>query len=305
MNRDSINWKGYIPAITTPFHSNGDIDWKGFEDLLNWLMDEGMHGIIVNGTTGEWFSQSVEEQGEIFQFAARIIDGKIPLLGGCTAFTADQSIEIAKLAGEAHLDGILIAPPPYIAPNDDELVSFYEHISNHVQLPICVYNWPRGTNVDMQKDLVKRLAQIDKVVAIKNSTINLQNFVSTFFEVKDDIRYFGFPMNELGVTLIKEHGGDGTMGSGAVLGSVHPNFYNAIWEGEYELALQYGRKDQFLFQSWYNPDFSPKYGSQQAIAKSALNLKGLPGGYPRLPLLPLTEEDVAKVKKTLEEVEVL
>lgn len=303
MNRDSVNWKGYIPAITTPFQKTGEIDWEGFEELLIWLMNEGMHGLIVNGTTGEWFSQTVEEQGEIYKFASRVVNGRIPLIGGCTAFTASQSIEIAKLAEQAALDGLLIAPPPYIAPNDDELVSYYTTISDHVSLPICVYNWPRGTNVDMQKGLVKRLAQIEKVVAIKNSTVDQQNFVSTFFEVKDEIRYFGFPMNELGLTLVKFHGGEGTMGSGAVLGSVHPNFYNAIWNGEDELALEYGRKDQFLFQSWYKPDFSPQYGSQQAIVKCALNLKGLPGGYPRLPLLPLSDEEQLRVKKTLEEVE--
>ncbi|MDQ0167970.1 4-hydroxy-tetrahydrodipicolinate synthase [Bacillus horti] len=303
MDKHSVEWKGYLPAISTPFLENGEVDWSGWRSLLEWLVEEGMHGLVLNGTTGEWFSQSLEEKKEIFKVAAEVVEGRIPLIGGCTAYTALEVAEQAAAAKAVGLDGILVAPSPYIVPTDDELVAFYENVSELVELPICIYNWPRGANLDMSAELVSRLADIEKVVAIKNSTPSLQNFVSTFFAVKDKLRYFGFPMNELGLTLIKEYGGDGTMGAGAVLGRVHPNFYNFIWQGDVEQALQCGRKDQFLFQSWFNQDFSAKYGSPQAIVKTALNLRGLPGGYPRLPILPLTTEQQLKVKETLEQVE--
>lgn len=305
LDKYSVDWQGYIPAISTPFLENGDVDWQGWRTLLNWLVAEGMHGLVLNGTTGEWFSQTLEEKKRIFQIAAEEVKGRIPVIGGCTGYTAAEVIELAGFAYEAGLDGILVAPPPYIVPTYEELAAFYQAVSDGVKLPICIYNWPRGSVVDMDKELVSRLAKIDKIVAIKNSTPSLQNFVSTFFEVKDQLRYFGFPMNELGVSLIKEHGGDGTMGAGAVLGRVHPDFYNYLWTGEEEKALACGRKDQFLFQSWFNQDFSAKYGSPQAIVKTALNLRGLPGGYPRLPILPLTEEQQARVKETLEQVEQL
>lgn len=305
LDKYSVDWKGYLPAVPTPFLQNGDVDWNGWKVFLNWLVDEGMHGLVINGTTGEWFSQTFEEKKKVFQTAAEEVKGRIPVIAGCTGYTATEVIELAEYAHEVGLDGILVAPPPYIVPTDDELVAFYQEVSDGVQLPICVYNWPRGSVVDMDKDLVLRLAEIDKIVAIKNSTSSLQNFISTFFAVKDKIRYFGFPMNELGISLIKDYGGDGTMGAGAVLGRVHPNFYNYLWEGDLEQALVCGRKDQFLFQSWFNQDFSAKYGSPQAIVKTALNLRGVPGGYPRSPILPLTAEQQEKVKETLEQVEQL
>src|SRR5690625_2594072 len=302
LDKHTVNWRGYLPAISTPFLENGDLDIEGWKKLLKWLVDEGMHGLVINGTTGEWFSQSLEDVSDVFHTAGEVVQGKIPVIAGCTGYTADLVIQQAKIAEDAQLDGILVALPPYIVPTKKEIVAFYQKISDAVNLPICIYNWPRGTNVDMDKDLVKELANIEKVVAIKNSTPSLHNFISTFFAVKDQLRYFGFPMNELGMSLIRDYDGDGMMGAGAVLGRVHPDFFNYLWAGEEEKALACGKKDQFLLQSWFNTDFSAKYGSPQAIVKAALNLQNLPGGYPREPILPLTEEEVGKVKETLAQV---
>lgn len=302
MDRNTVSWKGYIPAITTPFLENGDLDWEGWEKLLTWLIDEGMHGITINGTTGEWFSQTVEEQKELFRKTVEIVDSRIPVIAGCTAYTSIQVVELAQAALEAGVSGVLVAPSPYIVLNDEELIAHYQFISDNVEIPICVYNWPRGTNVDLTTEVVVELSKIENVVAIKNSTPDMNNFINTFFAVKDRVRYFGFPMNELGANLILEHGGDGTMGAGAILGSDHPNFYNYLWKGDIETALKFGRRDQFLFKSWFNTDFSAKYGSPQAVLKTALNLKGLPGGYPRLPILPLSQEYVEKVKQVLAQV---
>lgn len=302
LDRNSVDWQGYLPAISTPFRENGDIDWVGWRNLLNWLVDEGMHGLVLNGTTGEWFSQTMEETAELFRVAVEVINGEIPLIGGCTAYTAELAVEYARLAEAAGLDGILVAPPPYIVLTNKEIIAYYQYISDHVNLPICIYNWPRGSVVDMGKDLICHLAELEKVVAIKNSTPDFNNFISCFFAVKDKLRYFGIPMNELGINLIKDHGGDGMMGAGAVLGRVHPNFFNYLWQGDEEKALYYGKMDQFLFQSWFNSDFSAKYGSPQAIVKAALNSQGLPGGYPRRPILPLTDEEIKKVEATLAEV---
>lgn len=303
LDRNSVNWKGYLPAITTPFLENGEIDWAGWKNLLRWLVDEGMHGIVINGTTGEWFSQTVEETAELFRTAGEVICGEIPVIAGCTAYTPQQVVELAYLAETAGLDGILVAPPPYIVPTPKETIAYYQYISDNVNLPICVYNWPRGSVIDMDEQLVSKLADIDKIVAIKNSTSNLNQFISTFFAVKDKLRYFGFPMNELGISLIRDYGGDGLMGAGAVFGSVHPNFFNCLWENDIDGALRYGKIDQYLFKSWFNGDFSAKFGSPQAIVKAALNIRGLPGGYPRLPILPLTAEEENKVIKTVKTVE--
>lgn len=301
MDKRSVDWKGYIPAITLPFDEKQQIDWTAYGKLLNWLVDEGMHGIIINGTTGEWFSLADEEIKEVFEFAGQTIGGRIPVIAGCTGYTAQQASRYARWAAEAGLDGVLIAAPPYMVPNEEELYQHYRQINDSITLPICVYNWPRGTQVDISPALMKRLAAIERVVAVKNSTTDPANFTRMLEEVGGDVRYFGVPMNEEGIRLLKHYHADGLMGAGAVLGRVHPRFFESLWAGDEAKALECGRKDQLLFKAFFNPDFSVAFGSQQAILKTALNLQGLPGGYVRQPLMDLSPEETARVKAVLNE----
>jgi dihydrodipicolinate synthase/N-acetylneuraminate lyase len=304
VNRESVDWKGYIPAITTPFTAEGALDTAAWRELVDWMVAEGMHGIAVAGTTGEWFSLHPDERVELFRLAADVVDGRITVLGGCMAFTPTEVIAYARAAKEAGLDGVLLTPPPYVVPTPREIVNWYETVSDAVEFPICVYNWPRGTNVDMQAELLSRVADIENVVAIKNSTGDFGSFVQGFFEVRERVRYFGVPMNEVGVMLV-EQGADGTLGAGAVLGSDHPGFFNHVWAGERADALRVGARDRVILEEWFLPDYSPRFGSPQALMKAALNMRGLPGGYPRPPLLPLAEAELERVRATLEELELL
>jgi dihydrodipicolinate synthase/N-acetylneuraminate lyase len=299
MDRSSVDWKGYIPAITTPFTKDRQLDAKAFQTLLEWLDAEGMHGIVVAGTTGEWFSLSNTERQTLLGLAGRQLRGKRTLIAGCNAFSADQVIAHAQMAAESGFDGILVTPPPYVVPSEEEIYAFYSHVSDRVSLPICVYNWPPGTNIDMSCELLERLADLNMVVAVKNSTGRLDRFIRSFFAVKDRVRVFGFGMDELGATLIRVHGGDGTMGAAAVLGREHPDFYNHLWRGDLEKALHCGARDRVIMADWFTENLMGRFGSAQAILKEALNAQGLPGGFPRPPILELSAEGRERVRSTL------
>ncbi len=301
MDRDSVNWRGYIPAITTPFTRDGTFDAEAAGRLHQWVYEQGMHGMIVLGTQGEWFSLSLQEKRELFRLAGGQLSGKMTLIAGCNAFTAGEAIEYMHMAAEYGFDGILLTPPPYVVPTETEILAYYTEVNEASTLPICVYNWPPGTNVDMPLSLLFRLAALDKVVAIKNSTPDLAHFLEVFFALKDHVRVFGLPMNELGIMLVQQHNADGTMGAGAVLGREHPDFFNAIWSGDIEKARLLGKRDQTYMRAWFKPDYTGRFGSAQAIFKEALNQQGLPGGYPRRPILPLDEDGIAKVRATLQE----
>lgn len=305
MDRDSVDWKGYIPAVTTPFGRDGELDLQAWSELLDWMLAERMPGIAITGTTGEWFSVTGEERAALFRAAADQLGGKMTLLGGCSAFTPREVIVHAEVARDCGLDGILFTPPPYVVPNADEVVAFYQAVSDAVEIPICVYNWPRGTGVDLGVAVVERLADVDNVVAIKNSTGDLQSFVDVFFAVGHRLRYFGFPATELGITLLRHHGGDGTIGSGAVLGADHADFFNHVWAGDLEAARRCGARDRILFEGFFDSDYGPRFASAQALMKTALNLRGLPGGHPRPPLLPLTDDQVARVREILDRLDLL
>ncbi|MGQ3229072.1 MAG: dihydrodipicolinate synthase family protein [Blastomonas fulva] len=297
--RSRASWQGYIPAITTPFDVDRNLDLPALGTLLEWLHSEGMHGLLIAGTTGEWPSMSPEECKTLFSAAGNQLGGKLPLLAGCTAFTAERVLDLADHAADSGFDGIVVTPPPYYRPLPDEIFGFYRDISARSRLPICVYNWPPGTGIDMPLDLLKRIAGLDNVVAIKQSTSDLRKFLDTFFALKDELRIFGHAMDEHGLALLESRGGDGTMGAGGVLGRIHADFYNHLWAGDIAAARECGRKDRLILDAWYTPELVGRFGSGPAILKAALNVQGLPGGYVRPPLQDVSAQDVERIRETL------
>jgi len=299
VNRDSVDWRGYLPAVTTPFDEHGDLDLKALDRLLEWLVDQGMHGLIIAGTTGEWFSMSLEEYTQLLNAVGAKLKREMPLIAGCNSFTARGVLTKAAIAAKSGFDGILVTPPPYVRPSEREVMAFYEDIDRGTPLPICIYNWPPGTNIDLGMRALTRLADLHHVVAIKNSTGDSAHFLEVMRALNRKVRIFGAPMNAMGAELILNAEADGTMGAGAVLGRTQPEFFNALWAGDRERALQAASQDQRIMSDWFLPDYTARFGSAQAVFKTALNLQGLPGGWPRRPILPLTAPDVEAVKATL------
>lgn len=295
MDRDTVDWHGYIPATVTPFREDLEVDRSGFQELLEWLVTEGMHGLVIAGSSGEWPSLTGAERIDLFRLATDQVRGRIPLIACCNAISPRESREYALAAVEAGLDGVIVAVPPYSRPNEQEIVAFYEWIAGETALPLVLYNWPRGTGIDLDTDLIERLAEIETVVGIKNSTGSLASFVRTFFQLKDRLRIYGFGTDELSMSLLQHHGGDGTIGGGGVLGSDHPGYFDHLWAGELDEARACGERDRRFFEFSMNPDFSPKFASAQAIMKEALNARGVPGGVPRPPYLPLDDDERERV----------
>jgi 4-hydroxy-tetrahydrodipicolinate synthase len=148
--------------------------------------------------------------------------------------------------------------------------------------------------------LLCRLADIDNVVAIKQSTSLLRNFVDTVFALDERVRVFGYAMDDHGLTLLAARGGDGTMGSGGALGRDHPDFFNHLWKGDLEAARLCGQRDRLALSQWFNGDLTGRLGSAAATMKAALNLQGVPGGYVRAPLHDLDDAAQQVVRGTLE-----
>lgn len=299
MNRNSVDWRGYIPAITTPFDERGDLDLVALRRLLEWLAGEGMHGLIVAGTTGEWFSMSPAEKAVLFGAVGEVLQGVMPLIAGCNAYTAKEVVSSAIVAADSGFDGILVTPPPYVRPCEREVIAFYEDVDKGTPLPLCIYNWPPGTNIDLRRTTLEQLVELEHVVAIKNSTADRDHFLDVMRALNHTVRIFGIPMTAAGAELVCNAEADGTMGAGAVLGRTQAEFYNALWAGDKARALSAASLDERIMSDWFLPDYTARFGSAQAIFKTALNLQGLPGGFPRRPILPLTEPQVDSIRATL------
>ena len=301
MDRHSINWHGYMPAITTPFNQSGDLDLMALRGLVDWLVGQGMHGLIVAGTTGEWYSLSPQERRDLFKTVSEQVGGRVPVIAGCSAFTANEAIENAKAAADYKFDGILLTPPPYVVPSDREIVAYYQSVAKESALPVCVYNWPPGTNVDMSLKLIRQLTDIDKVVALKMSTPDIGGLCELFFELKNKVRIFFFASTRLGISLVQNSGLDGTMGAAAVLGKDHPDMFNAIWAGDIERAEVLAERDMRMMKALFTPDLTSQFASAPAVFKEALRMQDVSAGYPRPPILPLTSDESEKVREVLQD----
>jgi len=280
-------WRGYFVAAPTVFNHDLSIDAAGQDALLDWYLAEGMHGIVIAGTSGEWSALTSKERVRLFELARLRVPRSLPLIAGCNALTALETGEYARQAALLGFDGIMVSPPPYVVPTEEEVFAFYQMVADASDLPIIVYNWPRGTGIDMSPALVTRLGEIPKIVALKNSTANLGAFVETLRRCQDRLIIFGILPSDLGLGLMERLGGDGCIGAMGVLGRHQPGFFTHAWRGDSEQALRCGRKDQFLM-SHLLEGFGGRYGNAIATFKYLLSMRGLPSGPVRPPLLNLS-----------------
>jgi dihydrodipicolinate synthase/N-acetylneuraminate lyase len=291
MNRDNVDWHGYWPACPTPFTAEGALDVESLRALVEWYVGQGMHGIFINGTSGEWFSQSPEERRLVAETAIDQVAGRITVVIGCTSLTAKEAVELGRHALAAGADGIGSTPPPYSKTYPDETVRYFRDISDGVEAPLMVYNWPHGTSVDIGPDLAERIAAVDNVVAIKDSTPNLEQFFETTKRVLGDVRIFGPFMSVAGLDFLLEHGGDGFIGGGSLWGAPDAEFWEAVWRGELDYAYEHARRTDELFPKlWLPGGWGGQFGAYQSQLKALMKMLGQPGGEVRPPRLPVVDE---------------
>lgn len=290
MDRNDVNWRGYWAACPTPFRQDESYDPDAHQALLEWYVGERLHGVLINGTTGEWFSQLPEERKLVAETAIDAVAGRMPVVIGCTAYTAREASDYARHAVAAGADGIESTAPPYVKPFDDEIVAYYEELAAATDAPLLVYNWVHGTAVEMKAELVLRLAEVDTVVALKDSTPNQQQFFETTRAVVDRLRIFGPFMTTEGYRQLKLHGGDGFIGGGTIFGAPDSQFWEDYWRGDDEACLAHAKRTEELFPKlWLPGGWAGKYGGYQSQLKAIMNMLGQPGGEPRRPRLPVDD----------------
>jgi 4-hydroxy-tetrahydrodipicolinate synthase len=289
MDRNTVDWKGYWAAAPTPFTADGKLDEQAWRALLRLYLGQGIHGVLVNGTTGEWFSQTEAERHRVAEIAVEELKGRIPVVIGCTTFMPAATIALGRHAKAIGADGILSTPPPYACPTPREIVAFFAAVSDGVDLPLMVYNWARGVTVEITWETAVQLARIEHVVAIKDSTANFAQGVATLEKVHDRVRVFGGFINRPGLALLRGLGGDGNIDGGALGARFAVAFYESYWRGDDEAAARAADAYMALMRQLVRPDWSGVFGSPPAQIKAAMNLLRQPGGWPRPPLLPVDD----------------
>ncbi|WP_108879457.1 dihydrodipicolinate synthase family protein [Anderseniella sp. Alg231-50] len=165
-----MRFEGIYTPLVTPYNADFSINTEAFGEAIEHLIGCGVHGIIVAGTTGEYYAQSTEERIELMGLARQIIGKRLPLIVGTGAIRTEDSIAFAEAAKKVSADALLIATPPYAYPTGREIALHALAIDRAANLPAMLYNYPGRMSVNMDEETLDRLGRSPNFCAIKESS---------------------------------------------------------------------------------------------------------------------------------------
>ena len=278
-----MQFEGIYTPIITPFRDDLSIDFDAYGQIIDWQVDNGVHAIVVGGSTGEFFSLTQEERVEQFNFAVDRIAGRLPVVAGVNDLLVDRCHELAAAARAAGVDALLVAAPPYGLPDQEELAGHCRRVDRIAGLPIILYNYPGRTGVSMERDFLDRIAGSANIQAIKESSGEIERIQMLANE---------YPELQLSVgseDLVLEFFAWGARS----WVSVAANFFPREAVGLYQTCVLEGdfNKGRRIVSALLPLMVCLEKGGKflQSV-KYACELLGRPGGPVRPPFLPLDEE---------------
>jgi len=166
--------KGSIVALITPMHSDGIVDWETLDALVDWHIENGTHGIVPVGTTGESATLNPDEHCDVIKRVVGRVNGRVPVIAGTGANATAEAIYLTSQAKNAGADACLLVTPYYNKPTQEGLYQHYKRIAEAVDIPQVLYNVPGRTACDMLADTVARLCKLPNIVGIKEATGDLK-----------------------------------------------------------------------------------------------------------------------------------
>lgn len=182
---DSTAWRGVFPAVTTQFKEDMSVDLEATQKVIDGLINDGVHGLILMGTVGENNSLQPDEKRAILKSAIEAIDGRVPALTGVSEFTTERAQDYARDAEEIGVDGLMTLPAMVYVPNADELDAHFRQVASATKLPIMIYNNPASYRINIEIESLKRLSDVENIVAIKESAEDTRRFTDLFNAVGD------------------------------------------------------------------------------------------------------------------------
>lgn len=286
-------WSRIFTFLPTPTRDKGEsIDQGRLFQEIDYQIENKVDGICIFGSTGGNGSFTDEEMKKTVSAAVKHAAGRISIIAGTGARTTSACIALSRHAQDSGCDGVMILPVSYWPLTTDEVFTHYEHVAKSIQLPICVYNNPWTTGVDMKPDFLARLTELDNISCIKESTGDLSRISAIRQLVSDDITLIaGWESTSLQAFMA------GARGWAPVCTNFAPkqaiDFFKAatkkrdavlaldLWERLFPLC-------EFICAK-----------SHIRVAHSGLEIAGRPAGRPRAPMKPLNAEDSAKLSAIL------
>ena len=241
--KEARKFQGIIPPAITIFNSEGEIDGGKTKRFIQHLIDEGVHGIFVAGSTGEAPLMNIDQRKEIIDIGVEAASGKVPLLAGTGHNGTRVAVELSKYAEGAGADGVIVFLPHYPGPTQEGLYQHYKAIAEAVNIPVFVYNCVEQYGIEIEPETVARLARDGYVKGIKDSTANIDHIAEVIWLTEGKITVLeGVETKVLSALCL---GADGSI---CTIGNMIPaemvEIYNLFRAGKIEEA---GKKQLSIF----------------------------------------------------------
>ena len=285
-------FKGSIPALITPFINN-EVDFEAFQKIINWSIDQGSHGFVPCGTTGESPTLSHQEHKDIIEECIRVVDKRVPVIAGTGSNNTIEAIEFTKHAEISGANAALLVTPYYNKPTQKGLYDHFKKISDSTKLPIIIYNIPPRSVIDMSIETMLELSKLSNIVGVKDATQDLFRPLLTQKYIKKQFCYLS---GEDGTAVpFLSQGGHGCISVTAniapkLCADMHNNWMKKNYDEVFKINLKLAKVHHAIFI-----EASP------GPVKYAAELLGLCSSETRLPITSIHDSTKKIVEESIRE----
>lgn len=283
-----VNWSGVLPALATPFTADGDVDRPALQQLVELLIAEGASGLVVGGSTGEYYSMTVDERAELFQSVAKIASGRITMIAGTSSINHKETILLTELAKQEGFDGVMILPPVYCLPTQPEVVKSFRDLDS-VGIPIMIYNNPARVGVALTTETVANISEMQNVVAYKESSRDIYLISELYYATRDKLSHFAGL--EPYASALLSRGAKGIVSTiSNVCARQVVDYYSAFKNSDIK---EMSRNQQVIDQLYHLLARSKL--SSFSFVKCAMKALGRPGGHVRAPHQMASDDQIRQI----------
>jgi 4-hydroxy-tetrahydrodipicolinate synthase len=283
-------FQGSITALITPL-KDGALDETAFRRIVEWQIDQGTHGLVPCGTTGESPTLTHDEHRRVIELCIEAADGRVPVIAGTGSNSTREAVELTRHAKVAGADGALVVTPYYNKPTQEGLYLHYKAINDAADIPIVIYNIPGRSVIDMSVDTMARLFKLQNIVGVKDATANMARVSQQRDKLGQEfIQLSGEDATALGFMA---HGGQGCISVTAnVAPALSSEFQLACLAGNFKRALELQDRLLPLHEALF-------VESNPGPVKYAAERIGLCSSETRLPLAPISEASRKRVDEAI------
>jgi 4-hydroxy-tetrahydrodipicolinate synthase len=281
---------GSMVALVTPF-KNGQVDWQSLEGLIEFHMQNGTHGIVPCGTTGESATLSHQEHDEVIRTVIKRVNKRVPVIAGTGSNSTDEAVRLTREAEKSGADGALMISPYYNRPTQEGIYQHYKKVASEVGIPIIIYNIPGRTGSKIEPETLARLAEISNVAGVKEATGSVDQAIDVIRLCGDRLAVYSG--EDSLIYSLMALGGKGVI---STVANVAPKQTAQLTEACLKGDWEKGRAIQFKLIPLIRALFIE---TNPIPVKTALALMGKLSGELRLPMTPMTEGNVKKLSQTM------